>query len=163
MKTNRPVVIFAFDGTHRRAPLRMALDAGVAGLNIIHSRWIQNIYTRWMLDVLASRTVAFLAPNVPLRHLFGVDVIANRMATITSWASRPLHIVRRIKRLPPIRSLSHEILPPNVPGNVPLRGLRKIIVSSFRKVTLLPKAAVNQRDIILGELGDGIRRKIRND
>ena len=55
----------------------MALDAGIAGLNIIQSRWILNIYTRWMLDVLASRTVAFLASNVPLRHLLGVDVVVD--------------------------------------------------------------------------------------
>src|ERR1700686_147599 len=163
MIANWPVVIFAFDGTHRRAPLRMALDTGIAGLNIIHSRWIQNVYTSWMLDVRASRTVAFLASNVPLRHLFRVYVVVHRMATVTSRPRGPLHVVRWIKRLPPIRPLGHEILPPDVPGNVPLRRLRKIIVSSFREVTLLPDAAVNQRDNILRKLGNAIRRKIGND
>src|ERR1700730_10546879 len=112
-----------------------------------------------MLYMLASRTVAFLAAHVPLRHLFRADVVVDRMATVTSRASGPLHIVRRIKRLPPIRSLGHKILPPNVSGNVPLRRLRKIIVASFREITLLPNAAVNQRDILLRELGNRTRTK----
>src|ERR1700688_977628 len=101
MKAYRPVVIFPFDGTHRRPPLRMALDARITGLDIIHSRWIQNVCTRWMLDVRASRAVAFLASNVPLRHLFGVDVVVHRMATVTGRPCGPLHIVRRMERLQP--------------------------------------------------------------
>src|SRR3984893_6846192 len=131
----------------------MALDARITGLNIVHARWIQNVRTSRMRDVFASRPMAFLAAHVPLRHLFRVDVVVDRMATVTSRASGPLHIVRRIKRLPPIRSLGHKILPPNAPRNVPLCGLRKIIVASLREGTPLPNAAVNQRDIVLRELG----------
>src|ERR1700688_3392307 len=105
-----------------------------------------------MLNVLATWTMAFLASNVPLRHLFRVDVVVHGMATVTGRPRGPLHIVRRIERLPPIRPLGHEILPPNMPGNIPLRRLRIIIVSSLREVTLLPNAAVDQRHIILREL-----------
>src|ERR1700721_2068015 len=107
MIANRPVVIFAFNGTHPRASLRMALDASVTGPDIIHSRWIQNICARWMLDVRAPRTMAFLASNVPLRHLFRMNVVVHRMATITGRPGGPLHVVRRGERLPPIRALAH--------------------------------------------------------
>src|SRR6202045_2877031 len=48
MIADRPVVIFAFDGTHRRAPLRMALNARIAGLHIIHSRWTENVGASWL-------------------------------------------------------------------------------------------------------------------
>src|ERR1700735_5394892 len=38
-----PVVIFAFDGTGERATLRMALDTGVAGRDVIHAGRIENV------------------------------------------------------------------------------------------------------------------------
>ena len=99
--------------------------------------------------MLTSRPVAFFASNVPLRNLFCVDVVVDRMASIAGRARGPLHIVGRIERLPPVCPLSDEIRTPDAMCNVPLCGFRKIIVSAFREVTLLPKAAVNQRDIVL--------------
>src|SRR5580704_1474661 len=116
-----------------------------------------------MLYVLAAWPVTLFAANVPLRHLFGVDVVVDGVASIAGWAGRPLHIVRRIVWLPPVSSLGDEIWPPNSMANIPLRRLGKVIVSSLREVTLLPKAAVNQCDLVFCEFGNGIRREIGND
>src|SRR5260370_32838777 len=138
----------------------MALDAGVARLNVVHSRRIQDVSACGMLRVLASWSVTLFAADVPFDHLFRLNVVVHRMAPITGGARRPLHVVRRIKRLPPVRSLGHEIGPPNSFGNVPLRGLGKIVASPFRKVALLPNAAVYKRDVLFRELCNGIRRKI---
>src|SRR5262249_31087597 len=42
MVANRPVVILAIYWILERPALRMALDAGVVGINVIHSRRVQN-------------------------------------------------------------------------------------------------------------------------
>src|SRR5271154_2613634 len=116
-----------------------------------------------MLHMLAPRTMALLASNVPLRYLFRVDVVVHRVASVASRTRGALHVVRGIEWLPPVSALGHEIRSPHAMCNIPLRRLRKVIVSPFREVTLFPKTAVNQRDIVFRELGNGIRRKIRND
>ena len=63
---DRPVVILPFDGIGQRASLRMALDASVIGLHIVHARGIENVAARGMGDVLAAGCVATLATYVPL-------------------------------------------------------------------------------------------------
>src|SRR5260370_17381328 len=90
----------------------MALNASVVGLDIFHARGIQNIAARGMLGVLAAGTVAALATHVPLDDLLGVDVVADGMAPIAGGAGRPLHIVGRIERHPPIRSGTDKIRAP---------------------------------------------------
>src|SRR5580704_172922 len=109
-----------------------------------------------MCDVLAAGPVAFFASHVPFRHLLGSDVVVNRVASVASRASRSLPVIGRIKRFPPVSSLGNKIGTPHAVGNVPLRGLGKVIISYLGEVALLPKAAVNQRDIILSKVGDGI-------
>src|ERR1700674_5284192 len=109
MVSNGPVIILAFDGNRQRSSLGMTLDTGIACRNIIHSRRIQNVSARWMLHMLAARPVTFFTANVPLRNLFGVDVVVDRVASVAGRTRGPLHIVRRIKRLPPISPLGHEI------------------------------------------------------
>src|SRR5258708_34737227 len=100
-----------------------------------------------MLHMLAPRPMALFAAHVPLGYLLGMNVVIDGVASIAGRARGPLHIIRRIKRLPPVRPLSHKIWPPELMGNIPLRRLGKIIVASFREVTLLPKAAVNQCNV----------------
>src|SRR5258708_18712827 len=119
----------------------MALNTGVVGPHVIHARRIQGVPARGMLHMLASRPVAPFATYVPLRYLFGVDVVIDGMAAVACRTRRPLHIVRRIKRRPPVRPIRHEIWPPNPVGDLPLRRLRKIIIAPFLGVTLLPNAA----------------------
>src|SRR5271156_4423900 len=143
MVPNGPVIILAFDGNCQRPSLRMALDTGIACRDIIHSRRIQNVSAGGMFHVLTSRPVALFAADVPLRHLLGVDVVIDRVASIASRTRGPLHIVRRIKRLPPVSPFGHKIRPPDAMGHIPLRGFWKIIVTSLGEVTLLPEAAVN--------------------
>src|SRR6202041_2168458 len=103
----------------------------------------------WMLHMLAARPVAFLASHVPLRHLFRVDVVIHRMASIAGGTRWSLHIVRRVERLPPVCAFRHEIGPPHAMRHVPLRGLRIVVVAPFREVSLLPHTPVNQRDVVL--------------
>ena len=143
--------------------MRMALDTGVAGSDIVHACRIQNVSARWVIQMLTTGPVAFFASDVPFCDLFGVDVVVDGVAAIARRPRGPLHVVRRVEWFPPVRALRDEIRPPDSMGNIPLRRFRKIIVPSFREITLLPKAAVNQRHIILRELRDGIRRKIWND
>ena len=43
VESDRPVVVFALDGILKRAALRMALDAAVVGIDVVHARGILNI------------------------------------------------------------------------------------------------------------------------
>src|SRR5579863_8696092 len=99
----------------------MTLDAAIVGLNVVHARGIEDVAARGMLRMFASRAVALFASHVPLRNLFGVNVVSHGMASIASWACGPLHIVRRIQRRPPIGAIGHKIGTPEVMGDVPLR------------------------------------------
>src|ERR1035437_1246469 len=65
VETHRPVVILSLDGIVQRAPLRVALNASIAGMHVVHSRRIQNAYARGMTHMVASRTVTALAAYVP--------------------------------------------------------------------------------------------------
>src|SRR6266404_6141791 len=142
-KADGPIIVFSLDRTAWRASLRMALNTSVVGPHVIHTRGIQGVSARRMLHVLASRPVAPFATYVPLRYLFGVDVVIDGVAAVACRTRGPLHIVRRIKRRPPVGPIRHEIWPPNPVGDIPLRRLRKIIIAPFREVTLFPNAAVN--------------------
>src|SRR5260370_30386459 len=124
----------------------MALDAGVVGADIVHAGRIHSVAASGMLHVLASRTVAAFAADVPLRDLLGVDVVVDRVAAIAGGTGGPLEIVGRIKRRPPVGSIGHEVGPPEAIGNIPLIGFRKVVVSSFGDLTLLPNTAVNPAD-----------------
>ena len=75
--TDGPVVSFAFDEVSKRAALRMALDAGVVGVNVIHACGIEDIAARGMGDVFAAWTMAAFAANVPFRDLLGANVVAH--------------------------------------------------------------------------------------
>jgi len=141
----------------------MALDAGVAGLDIFHARGVENISASGMVDVLASRAVAAFAADIPLGHLFRVDVVIDRVAAIAGGTGGPLHIVGRIKWNPPIGAIGDEIGTPNAVGDIPLGRFGKVVVPFFREVALLPKTAVNQRDVVAGEFGNCVGGKIRDD
>src|SRR5271168_4387918 len=101
----------------------MALDTGVVRVDVIHSCGIQGIAARRMLDVFAARPVAALAAHVPLRYLFRVDVVVDRMAAVARGAGWALLVVWRIQRGPPIGAVSHEVWAPHFVDDVPLRGL----------------------------------------
>lgn len=141
----------------------MALNAGIVGLNIVEARGIDNIATRGVRVVFAAWAVTLFAANVPLDNFLGVNVVTNGMAAIAGWACGPLHVVRRIKGLPPVSSLCNEIEAPLVYRDIPLSGLWVVVVANLREVALLPQGTVNQRDLIFGEFRDCVGGQIGND
>ena len=70
--------------------------------DVIQARRIQDIGARGTRDVLAAGAVAALAADVPLRDAVVADVEIDRMAAVAERAGRPLHVVGRIERRPPI-------------------------------------------------------------
>ena len=140
----------------------MALDASVAGFHIVGVRRIEDVGPGWVLDVFAAGTVASFAADIPFCDPLGVDVITYGMAAVTCRAGRSLEVVRRKKRHPPVRALADEILAPFVILYLPLSRQRKIVVSYFRKISLLPKAAVNEGDLIQVEFRYAVASKIWN-
>ena len=73
------------------------------------------------------------------------------MTAVAERAGRPLEIVGRIKRRPPVGAVADEIRLPHLVRDVPLRRQREIIVADLREVALLPAAAVDEGDVVLGE------------
>ena len=53
-------------------------------------------------DVLAARAVAALAADVPFGDRLRLDVVVDRMAAVAERTGRPLHVVGRIERHPPV-------------------------------------------------------------
>ena len=164
VEADRPIVVFPLDRVGRRTALRVTLDADVVGVHIIRSAPGLRMLARVGLgNMLAARTVAPLAADVPFGDRFGRDVVVHRMAAVAKRPGRPLEIVRRIKRRPPVGRVRHEIGPPHLVRDVPLRGLREIVVADLREISLLPAAAIDERDVVfrksnerigLGEVGN---------
>src|SRR5215469_3227180 len=148
---NRPVVVFSLERNCDRASLRMALDASVAGFDIVGVRRIENVGPCWVLYVFAAWTMASFAADIPFCDPLGVDVIAYRMTAVASRAGGSLQVVRRKKRHPPVRTLADEILAPFVILYLPLSRQREIVVSYLREISLLPKTTVNEGDLIQSE------------
>src|SRR5579859_6429591 len=104
---NRPIVIFPFNRNCHGTSLRVALNAGVTGCNVVHVRGVQDVAARWMIGVFAAWPVTAFASHVPFGDLLGMDVVVNGMAAVARGAGWALHIVRRIVWLPPVRALGH--------------------------------------------------------
>src|SRR5579863_2772763 len=140
----------------------MALDARIVCLYVIHARRILNICPRRLRHVFAAGSVASFAAHIPFGYAMIGNVEIHGMAAIAKRARRTLRIVRWVKRRPPIRFVGNEVRPPDVIRDVPLRWLRIIVIADFRKVTLLPNTAVDERNIVSREFVDGIGRQIGN-
>src|ERR1700719_483104 len=157
VKAYRPIVIFAFDRVLERLALGMTLDAGVAGVNVIEARRIEDVIAKRLLAMRLARAMTSLATDIPLGHGLGLDVVVHRMAAVAERPRGALEIVGRVKRRPPIGAVGDEIPAPDLMRDVPLDRQREIIVADFLEVTLLPSAAVNEGDVVLGEAKDRIR------
>ena len=79
---NRPIVILALNRVREWLSLRMTLDARIAGRDVIHARWTNDIGARRIRDVFAARPVAALAAHIPFGDLLGMDIVADRMAAV---------------------------------------------------------------------------------
>src|ERR1700744_4287249 len=106
---DRPVVILALDWICEWPPLRMALNAGVVRADVIHVLRVQHVRPRWVCHVLASRAVTAFASHIPLRDLLLVSVEPDEMAAVTGRTGRALHIIGRIKMLPPVCARFDEV------------------------------------------------------
>lgn len=133
----------------------MALDAGITRRHVVHMRRIDDVATRRMCDVVATGAVAAFAADIPLSHLLGVNVVADRVAAIAKRSGRTVHIVGRIKRSPPIATgRRYLILAPLLIYDLPLHGQWEIVIANFREVTLFPNTAIDKCNPIFGELVD---------
>jgi hypothetical protein len=142
----------------------MALDAGVVGGDVFHTRWVENVAARGVGDVFAAGAVAAFATDVPLGDLFGLNIVVDGMAAIARGAGGALHVIGGIKGFPPVGALGYEIWLPDVVGDVPLSGFGEIVLADFCEVALLPDAAVNEGDVGFGELfADVVGGEIGND
>src|SRR5580704_12124999 len=151
VKADRPVIILALYRILRRPALRVTLDAGVAGVHVVEAGRVEDGARHRALDMRAAWPVAFLATDIPFAYLLGSNVVVDRMTAVAQRAGRPLEIVGWIKRRPPVGAVADEILLPHLVRDVPLRRLWEIIVADLGEVALLPAAAVDECDIVLGE------------
>src|SRR5262252_3348711 len=86
------------------------------------------------------------------------------MASVTGRPSRALHIVIRIERSPPICAGGrHFVWTPNARSDHPLSRQREVIITNFRKVPLLPEAAVDKRYLIFGKFRSIVRSQVGDD
>src|SRR5579863_980665 len=99
----------------------------------------------------AARPVASLAPDVPLGDGLFRDVVVHGMAPVAERAGWSLRIVGRVERHPPIGAVGNEVFAPNLVGDIPLRGQYEVVVSNFLEIALLPLAAIDESDVVLGE------------
>src|SRR6478735_12754717 len=130
----------------------MALNANIVRIDEIEPRRINNVGPRRMAHVIASRSMAFLATDIPFRDRFFLNVVVDRMASVAQRPRRPLHVVRRVESRPPIGAVPNEIRTPYLVRNIPLSGQHNVVVSYFLEIALFPLAAVYEGDIFLVEL-----------
>ncbi len=116
----------------------MALNTGVGGVDIIESRGVDDVRRRRLLHVLTSWAMTLLTPDVPLRHLLGVHIVVDGVAAIAGRPGWTSHVVRGIVWSPPVGSGFDVISTPDLMGNVPLGRQRKIVVTDFLEIPLLP-------------------------
>src|SRR5450755_3750092 len=91
-KTDRPVVVLAFNGILERPSLRVTLDANVVRLHEAQAHGVHDVRLRGLLHVGSTRTVAFFAAYVPFRHSLGLDIVIHRMAAVAKWSSGALRV-----------------------------------------------------------------------
>lgn len=114
--------------------------------------------------MIAARSMATLTPHIPLRHILRVYVVIDRMATVAERAFGPLHVVSRIQRAPPTASFrGHHIGKPSASSDVPLHRQREIVIADPREKPLLPKVAVDEGNLIDGELRHCVGREVGKD
>ena len=52
MKAHRPIVILSLDRIRQRLALGVTLNAGIIGVDVIHSPWIEDVVSRRVRDVV---------------------------------------------------------------------------------------------------------------
>ena len=75
VEADGPVVVLAFDRISQRAALRMTLDAHIVGPHIIEARGIEDVVSRRLGNMRASRAMAPLAADIPFADRFRRDIV----------------------------------------------------------------------------------------
>ena len=116
-------------------------------------------------DVLAARSVASLAADVPLGDRLRLDVVVDRVTAVAERSGRPLACCRPDRTAPTSRcSAATKYGAPDLVRHVPLRRQRKVVVADLREIALLPLRSVDERDVVELERQERIRlREIGND
>ena|SRR5579859_2252190 len=70
-----PVIGVSDTGRDQALPLRMTLYAGVGCFNIVQARGIDDIRRRWFFHVVAARTMALFATDIPLSHCLRAHIV----------------------------------------------------------------------------------------
>jgi len=91
LKTNRPIVILAFDWVLQRLSLRVALNTDVIRLHEVQTCGINNVRAGRLHHVRRSRPVALFAANIPLRYGLVLDAVVDRVAAVTEGTRGTLH------------------------------------------------------------------------
>lgn len=60
----------------------MTLDAYIIRLHGVEAGWIYDIRPRWARYVVAARTVALFAADIPFGNRLFCNVVIDRMATV---------------------------------------------------------------------------------
>src|SRR5579871_2921340 len=100
MEPDGPVVILAVDRIAQWLALRMALDAGVVRADKVEPGRIDDIRPARIRRVFAPGTMAALAADVPFLHRLCLDVVIDRVATVTQRPGRTARVLRGIERHP---------------------------------------------------------------
>src|SRR5258708_40135527 len=86
MEADRPVVIFPGDGILERLSLRVTLDEGVVGVNIIQARRIEDGGAGFCPHMCAARPMAALAADITFCDGFHLAVVVYRMTALPERA-----------------------------------------------------------------------------
>jgi len=147
-EADRPVEVFPFNRTLQRTPLTVALDADIVRAYEIEFARVDDVGFGGMRDVRASGSVALFATNVPLGHLLRTHVIVHGMAAVAGGSSGAIKVCRSVERNPPVCTSLDVIREPLLFRHIPLCGQRKVVITTFREITLLESAAVCKCDIV---------------
>ena len=122
----------------------MALNTNIRCANGIELFGIDDVGGGWMGNMLAARTMAFFASDIPLGDLHGFQVVVHRVTTIAGGSGGTIFIWLWIKLDPPISAIRYVVREPLPILDVPLCRQGVIAVSPFGEITLLPPAAIDE-------------------
>ena len=150
---DRPVVVFPFDRIAERPPLRVALDAGVAGADVVHARGIQDVVARGMFRHARCPARGSARSRHSTPRLVSCGCCSPPNGSRRRWARWAAAYCREDRRPSTSRVPLAAIYGRQALWiDVPLRRLRKVVVADFREVALLPDASVDESDLVLREL-----------
>jgi len=111
-EADRPIVVFSLDRVGERLTLGMTLNAGVVRVHVVEAGRIEDVVAGRVGHMRFTGAVTFLAADVPLGWGLGGDVEVHGVTAVAQRSSRPLEIVRRVKRSPPVRAVGDKVGPP---------------------------------------------------